>query len=113
MIADMNDEVGEKLVKTNDDGGEGGFYHVDVTKKMRFRHVSINVLMCLENRYVDQYCTVIMGVEDRIHHETTAEMFDKDVSINFKAYSCLQIYFAGVAQKCSCEFQCGICWQWG
>lgn len=86
MIADMNDEVGEKLVKElNDDGGEAVFYHVDVTKE---DEIQACVNQCVDvfgklDTLINIVC--IMGVETGYIHETTAEMFDKDVSINFKS----------------------------
>lgn len=86
LIADMNDEVGEKLVKElNDDGGEAVFYHVDVTKE---DEIQACVNQCIDvfgklDTLINIAC--IMGVETGYIHETTAEMFDKDVSINFKS----------------------------
>lgn len=86
LIADMNDEVGEKLVKElNDDGGEAVFYHVDVTKE---DEIQACVNQCVDvfgklDTLINIAC--IMGVETGYIHETTAEMFDKDVSINFKS----------------------------
>lgn len=86
LIADMNDEVGEKLVKElNDDGGEAVFYHVDVTKE---DEIQACVNQCVDvfgklDTLINSAC--IMGVETGYIHETTAEMFDKDVSINFKS----------------------------
>lgn len=86
LIADMNDEVDEKLVKElNDDGGEAVFYHVDVTKE---DEIQACVNQCVDvfgklDTLINIAC--IMGVETGYIHETTAEMFDKDVSINFKS----------------------------
>lgn len=86
LIANMNDEVGEKLVKElNDDGGEAVFYHVDVTKE---DEIQACVNQCVDvfgklDTLINIAC--IMGVETGYIHETTAEMFDKDVSINFKS----------------------------
>lgn len=86
LIADMNDEVGEKLVKElNDDGGEAVFYRVDVTKE---DEIQACVNQCVDvfgklDTLINIAC--IMGVETGYIHETTAEMFDKDVSINFKS----------------------------
>ena len=86
LIADMNDEVGEKLVKElNDDGGEAVFYHVDVTKE---DEIQAYVNQCVDvfgklDTLINIAC--ITGVETGYIHETTAEMFDKDVSINFKS----------------------------
>lgn len=86
LIADMNDEVGEKLVKElNDDGGEAVFYHVDVTKE---DEIQACVNQCVDvfgklDTLINIAC--ITGVETGYIHETTAEMFDKDVSINFKS----------------------------
>ena len=86
LIADMNDEVGEKLVKElNDDGGEAVFYHVDVTKE---DEIQACVNQCVDvfgklDTLINIAC--IMGVETGYIHETTAEIFDKDVSINFKS----------------------------
>lgn len=85
VIADMNDSAGAELeAQIREEGGKALFCHIDVTDEASVKNC---IDVCVDtygklDTLINIAC--IMGVETGFIHETTYEMFQKDIDINLK-----------------------------